>query len=91
MRTDATKLALAVAVAFAMVWLICSVMVWVFPGQMMRMSSHMVHGDLSGMSWQLSGQGFFIGLLGWSASAGFIAWLAAVVYGRLGKQGKNRN
>jgi len=47
------------------------------------MSGHMVHSDLSGMGWQMNGQGVFIGLLAWSATAGFIAWLAAAIYNKL--------
>jgi len=83
MKTDATKMGLAVASAFAVIWVICSVLVWVMPDLMMQMSGHMVHSDLSGMGWQMNGQGVFIGLLAWSATAGFIAWLAAAIYNKL--------
>jgi hypothetical protein len=83
MKIDAAKMGMAAAMAFGIVWLICSLLVWVFPASMTNMSGHMVHSDLSAMIWHMSGVGVLIGLFLWSVVAGFVAWLSATVYNRL--------
>lgn len=82
-KINATKMGMAAALAFAIVWVICSLLVWIFPAVMMNMSGHMVHGDLSTMTWHMSVGGLLTGLIVWSVLAGFIAWLIATVYNRL--------
>ena len=49
------------------------------------MSGHMMHADFQGMSWSMSPYGIFAGLIGWSLSAGALAWLAATIYNFLGR------
>ncbi len=83
MKADALKIGYAVAIAFALVWLICSVLVWGLPSMMLGMSGYMVHSDLSGMSWHMSPVGFVVGLLSWSVIAGGIASLIAFIYNKL--------
>ena len=83
MKLDSLKIGYATAIAFASVWLICSVLVWTMPSMMLGMSGHMVHADLSGMGWQMSPIGFLVGLLSWSIVAGGIASLIALVYNKL--------
>lgn len=83
MNVNATTISMATAMGFAIVWLICSLLVWLFPAAMMAMSGHMVHTDLVEVSWHLSFGGFLIGLLAWSLSAGFTAWLVASIYNKI--------
>ena len=83
MKINAAKMGMAAAMAFGIVWIICSLLVWVFPGAMMNMSGHMVHGDLSAMTWHMSMTGVLTGFFIWSVVAGFVAWLAVTVYNRL--------
>ena len=83
MKIDATKMGMATATAFGIAWLICSLLVWVFPASMMNMSGHMVHSDLSALNWHMSGVSILIGLFLWSVIAGLLAWLSATVYNRL--------
>ncbi len=85
MKLDANRLFVAVAASVAVVWLICVVLVGVAPGGMMSMSGHMMHADFQGMSWSMSPYGIFAGLIGWSLSAGALAWLAATIYNFLGR------
>lgn len=80
MKINATKMGVAAAITFAIVWVICSLLVWALPANMMIMSGHMVHGDLSAMTWHMSVGGVFIGFVIWSVVAGFIAWFIATVY-----------
>jgi hypothetical protein len=83
MKIDAAKMGMAAAMTFGIVWVICSLLVWVFPASMMNMSGHMVHSDLSAMTWHMSAVSVLIGLFIWSVVAGFVAWLAATLYNRL--------
>ncbi|NMH63986.1 DUF5676 family membrane protein [Shewanella salipaludis] len=80
MKLDAIKFGLASAIAFALAWIVCSLLVWAMPGMMMDMTGHMVHGDWSQMGWQLTFTGVFLGLLGWSVIAGLCGWLLAAIY-----------
>lgn len=70
----------ACAVTAGILWVICSALVVAMPQSMMQMTAHMLHMDISQVSWTMSGFGLLIGLLSWciiSAGAGF---LLAVVY-----------
>ncbi|WP_417345526.1 DUF5676 family membrane protein [Ferrimonas sp.] len=83
MTLNATKFGLASATAFAIFWIICSLLVWLLPSMMMDMTGHMTHGDWSQMGWRLSIGGVFIGLIGWSVVAGICGWLLATIYNKV--------
>jgi hypothetical protein len=84
MKIDAAKFGLACAITFAVLWVVCSLLVMVMPNGMMQMSGHMIHGDVSGfMSWNMNMHGVLMGLIGWSISAGISGWLIAVIYNKL--------
>ncbi len=83
MKLHEIKFGLAAAISIAILWIICSLIVWLSPGMSMEMSGHMVHSDLSQMQWQLSLSGIIIGLIIWSLFAGIIGWLIATVYNKL--------
>ena len=83
MKIDAVKLGLATAIIFALIWVICSVLVVSIPGAMMQVSGHMLHADLSGFGWSMHWGGFFFGLVLWSVLVGLIVWAVAGLYNRL--------
>ena len=83
MKLDALKIGYATALAFAIVWIICSLLVWALPSMMLGMSGHMVHGDFSNMGWHTTLSGFLVGLFAWSIVAGAIAALVAYIYNSL--------
>ena len=83
MKLDAIKFGLTSAIAFAILWVICSLLVWIGPRMMMEISGNMVHGDLSQMQWQISLSGIIVGLIIWSLLAGVTGWLIAAIYNRL--------
>lgn len=83
MELNTAKIGYATAFAFAIVWVICSLLVWGLPAMMLGMSGNMVHGDFSNMSWQMSSAGFLVGLFAWSILAGVIAALVAYIYNKL--------
>lgn len=83
MKLNAIKFGVASAVAFAILWVVCSFLVVMMPGLMMEMSGHMVHTDLTEMQWHMGFAGVLIGLLAWSFVAGITGWLVAAIYNRL--------
>ncbi|MFT4977863.1 MAG: hypothetical protein ACI8S6_003770 [Myxococcota bacterium] len=64
------------ALTAAILWLLCSALVAVAPEQAMQATGPMIHTDLTGMSFELTLRGVFVGLLAWSASA----WTAGAVF-----------
>lgn len=85
MKINSLNFALASAITTAIVWVICSLLVWMMPGSMMNTTGNMVHMDMSKSGWMLSPLGFFWGLIVWSLFAGIFAWLLATVYNFLTK------
>ena len=83
MKLKPTALGAASAISFAILWIICSAAVAVLPGFMMSMSLHMVHSDLSQISWTLTWTGVILGLVAWAAVAFVSGWLVAAVYNSL--------
>ena len=83
MKLHALKFGLAAAISIAILWIICSLIVWLSPSMSMEMAGHMVHSDLSQMQWQLSLSGIIIGLFIWSLFAGITGWLIAKLYNKL--------
>ena len=83
MEVNAAKIGIAAAIAVAVVWVICSLLVLAFPVSMMGISGHMVHGDLSGMAWDMSFGGVITGLVIWSVVVGITAWFGAAIYNRM--------
>lgn len=83
MKLDAEKFALATALAFALLWIVCASAVGLLPEMMMQVTGHMVHMDASAMQWHISVGGFFLGMLAWSFFGGITAWLIAFIYNLL--------
>ncbi len=83
MKHDANKMFVAVAVTFAVIWIICAVLVWAVPTVMTALTGHMVHLDLKELVWSMTAAGFFIGLVSWSLLSGVIAWVIVLIYNRL--------
>jgi len=79
MKINSLNFALASAITTAIVWVICSLLVWMMPGSMMNTTGNMVHMDMSKSGWMLSPLGFFWGLIVWSLFAGIFAWLLEAV------------
>ena len=80
MDLNSTKIGLAAACTAGVLWLICSVLVIMLPGEMMFMSGHMVHANLEDFSWTLTFTGFLVGLVAWSVIACVTGWLIATIY-----------
>jgi H+/Cl- antiporter ClcA len=86
MRINPTKFALAGAITTAIIWVVCSILVFAMPSPMMNMSGHMVHANLGDMNWTLSLTGFVVGLISWSLSVGIFGWILAYIYNTLIKE-----
>lgn len=85
MRLKPVWLGLASASAAAILWLICSFLVFILPGMMMRMTGTMFHADFSGLNWILTFKGVLTGLISWSIVAGISGWLLAFIYNAIAK------
>lgn len=85
MKINALNIALASAITTAIVWIICSLLVWSMPGAMMNLSGNMMHMELGKVGWMLSPVGVIWGLFGWSLSVGIFAWILATIYNLLTK------
>jgi hypothetical protein len=83
MKLDALKLGVATAIVFAIVWIICSILVVIIPGAMMQMSGHMLHADLGNQGWSMHWAGFFTGLVLWSVMPALLVWAIVGLYNRL--------
>lgn len=83
MKLDAFRLGVATAIVFAIVWIICSLLVVLLPNAMMQMSGHMLHADLGAARWSMHWAGFAIGLILWSLLPAVLVWAVVATYNRL--------
>jgi hypothetical protein len=83
MTIDPGKFAIASGISVAVLWIACSVLVWMSPVMMMSMTEHMLHADLSDMTWELTLSGVFAGLVVWTGLAAVTGGLIAGIYNRL--------
>lgn len=83
MRIETGKIAAAAGISAALLWIACSVIVWISPEMMMSMTGHMLHADLSGVSWRLTLGGVLAGAALWSGFSAVLGGLIAAVYNRL--------
>lgn len=83
MDIDSNKLLVATVSIVAITWIFCAALIILLPTGMMTLTGHMVHGNFEGMVWSMNAAGFFIGLITWSALAGAIVWLIAILYNKL--------
>ena len=85
MKINPLNFALASAITAAVVWIICSLLVWLMPGAMMNATGNMVHIEMGKSGFMLSPLGIIWGLVAWSLFAGIFAWILATVYNLLTK------
>lgn len=83
MNINANKFAGSAAITFALLWVLCSIVVIALPYQSMGIMGSMVHSDMGGLQWNMHIGGLVVGLVAWSLSAGVTAWLIATIYNKL--------
>ena len=83
MKLNPNMLGIASAVATAILWVICSLLVVLLPGLMAHMTAGMMHGDTVSMAFTMTWAGFLWGLIAWVVYAGVTGWLIATIYNRL--------
>ena len=86
MKIHAIQFGIALALTFAIIWVVCSLLVWLLPAISLEITGHMVHANLAPMGWHLSLSGVLIGLVGWSLVAGITGFLLAYIYNCLTKK-----
>ncbi len=85
MKINSLKFGLASAITAAVVWIICSLLVWMMPGAMMNMTTNLFHMEMGKAGFVLSPIGVVWGLIGWGLFAGIFAWILATIYNFLTK------
>ncbi len=83
MKIQPGQFALALAISAALLWVICSALVWLSPGMMMSMTENMLHADLANVTWQMTFSGMLIGLVVWTGIAAVTGGLVAGIYNQL--------
>ena len=77
------KFAVASGLCAGLLWVICSILVALFPHYMLLMTAHMIHVNITQMGWTLTWSGFLVGLVGWMILAGVAGVLLAVIYNQM--------
>ena len=80
MKLLTIKLTIATALAFSVLWIICSSIIILAPTLSMTLTGTMIHADLSSIAWTLTWRGFLTGLIAWAVIGGLSAWLIAFFY-----------
>lgn len=80
MKLNEKAFAFASIVTIALLWLVCSLLVYLMPDMSMQASGSMMHMDLSTMQWSMTFPGFLVGLIIWSLAAGVVGWIFALLY-----------
>lgn len=83
MNINANKFALSSAITFALLWVLCSIVVIALPHQSMSIMGAMVHSDMDSWQWSMQVGGLVVGLVAWSLTAGAIGWSIATIYNKL--------
>ena len=88
MKINVLSFAVASAITAAVVWIICSLLVWIVPGVMMSLTTDLFHMEMGKSGFVLTPIGVIWGLLGWSLFAGIFAGILAKVYNLLSAERK---
>ena len=91
MKLQSVRFGLACALAFAALWIICTLLVWLSPSSMATVSSHMLHLEGSHFSFSLTLIGIVTGLVSWSLVAGISGVLIAMIYNKISSEAGYRN
>lgn len=83
MKLHTIKFTIAAMLATAIIWSVCSLLVYSLPQLTMMYSGDMMHMNTQEMMWSLTPSGFMRGLVIWSVCAGVSAWIFAAIYNSL--------
>jgi len=65
MKLYVNRLAIYLAGATAILWIVCSALVAILPSPMMSITGHMLHAEMQDSGWSPTWAGFFVGLVSW--------------------------
>ncbi len=83
MKIETQKFSIACGITAAILWILCSFLVFFLPSILTSISGHMVHMNLASMGWQLTLAGFFYGLVAWVLVAAITGWILVSIYNKL--------
>lgn len=82
-KMESVTLGVAVGIAAAVFWTICSFLIVVAPQPSLALTRNLFHVMSGGPAWGITWGGYFTGLCLWSVGSGFFAWLCAALYNRM--------
>lgn len=85
MKLDPVRLSLATAIAFGVVWTVCTALVVALPAMSNVAAGGMMH-FMGPPNMLVTPTGFLFGLVGWSIAAGVTSGLLALIYNALGNK-----
>ena len=80
MKIQSINFSAACAITFAVLWVVCTALVWMSPSSMAVITSHMLHLDGAHLEFTLTFAGASIGLVIWSLLAAITGLFIAVFY-----------
>ncbi len=83
MKLHTVKFTIAAIVTTAIIWSVCSLLVFSLPQLTMMYSGDMMHMNTQELMWSLTFAGFIRGLVIWSVFAGVGAWIFVAIYNSL--------
>ena len=83
MKINVIKVSIASAVAFSVLWIICSLMVWMMPEYMLRITASMMHISPNALNWDFSWSGVMVGCVAWAVTSGVTVAVTAAIYNML--------
>lgn len=91
MKLDTGLFVISVVVVTVVLWVICSLIVLLYPETSTYVAETMMHLAPGQMQLQMSWSGFLSGLCSWSVLAAFGAWLLIFIYGILKRENGEDN
>ena len=86
MKLQSVRFGLACGLAFAALWIVCTLLVWLSPSSTATVSSHMLHLEGSSFRFSLTLIGIVTGLVSWSLVAGVSGLMIATIYNRISSE-----
>lgn len=83
MKLNIRAFTIAMAIAAAILYVVCSLFVGFLPDAAMNLAGYILHMDLSGVMRRFSVAGFVVGLLAVSIGWGILSLIVASLYNRL--------
>lgn len=83
MRLQVGQIVASSMLAITILWVVCSLLVWIMPESAASMTAAMLHLEMQPSQWHLTFGGFLLGLGSWLLATSLLTVLVATFYNRL--------